>query len=198
MLSGRFEEAAEFGASRELPLELVLGPSPGWTHPRRPGAYSAVLARPRPEWRLSAVADVDRVVDDYARRAIDRAGAWPVERAFEPPLYSVADLLSVAGEAAIPPLHFAAFLPEDEGQLGATTKTLVYRNFYELRLREVSSRLFKAIVAPDAGNGGAEASADPGCTSFAGCAGTTSGTHTSTACAARPGSRSTCCMRCAR
>lgn len=143
--SGSFDDAATFGATNTLPLELLLSPTPSWANPSLATGVSATLGRRHHDDDLRDIGVVDAAVQTDAVSCLTRHGVFGVEASFQPPIYSICDLVRVAGEAAVPPYHFANFLPEDEGQPGKTAKTVVYRNLYLLRFHRVTWPLISSL-----------------------------------------------------
>ncbi|HEY4810410.1 MAG TPA: hypothetical protein VIH71_05060 [Solirubrobacteraceae bacterium] len=145
-----FDRAVTFGATRTMPFEMVLSPSPHWTHPTSPGALSGMFGRVLSAHPVYSVLDAtDLATANLSMACLDTYGLRSVERAFDPPIYSVCDLELVAGQAAVPPFHFASFLPEDEGERGVTSKTLVFQNLYLLRFVWISHRLAEKALGED-------------------------------------------------
>lgn len=148
--SGDYNRAITFGATRTMPFDMILSPSPHWTHPTSPGALSGMFGRALSAHPVySVLDDTDQATAELSMACLDTYGLRSIERAFEPPIYSVCDLELVAGQAAVPPFHFASFLPEDEGERGITSKTLVFQNLYLLRFVWISHRLAENALGED-------------------------------------------------
>jgi hypothetical protein len=141
--SGEFEEARRFGAATILPVEIILGPVPKWRSPDDKMGLSGVLAIPANGRFKPNITKIDENVELLARQLLVDNGFPTIDRSFEPPIYSICDLIDMAGEAARFPHHFANFLPEDEGILGETAKTVVYVNYYIRRFFTVSLPLLQ-------------------------------------------------------
>ena len=142
--SGEFEEARRFGAATPLPVEIILGPVPMWRTPDDKMGLSGVLAIPMDDRFDLNIPEIDQHVESLAKQLLLDRGLQTLDRSFESPIYSVCELVDAAGEAARFPHHFANFLPEDEGILGETTKTVVYANYYLRRLLTVSLPLLQS------------------------------------------------------
>jgi hypothetical protein len=143
---GQFDAARRYSATHTLPIELILGPVPSWrTHGAKTG-LSGIIAVPVQNVMAGKTAEVDAEVESIARQLLVDQGLGSLERSFESPIYSICDLVDVAGEAARFPHHFASFLPEDEGLTGETTKTVVYLNYYLQRFFSVSLPIAGALA----------------------------------------------------
>lgn len=115
-----------------------LAPSPSYILPARDRGLSASLAVAVDDPMQLGLSEFDDQIGGLAGRCVDDSPTSISGPTFEPPRYSICDLLWLAGSASIPPFPFSNFLPEDEGPEGATTKTVVYRNLYTLRFLAVS------------------------------------------------------------
>jgi hypothetical protein len=140
-----FEAARRFGATHQLPFELILGPVPVWRSKRRKTALSGVIAIPAQQYQVD-LPEIDARVEALARELLLRSGTGTLDRSFEPPIYSICEILGAAGEAGRFPHHFANFLPEDEDIDGETYKTVVYANYYLQRFGSISLPLLRAAV----------------------------------------------------
>lgn len=143
---GQFDAARRYSATHEFPVEVILGPVPSWrTHGGKTG-LSGIIAVPVHNVIVGRIEEIDTEVESIARRLLVDQGLGSLERSFESPIYSICDLVDVAGEAARFPHHFASFLPEDEGLTGETTKTVVYLNYYLQRFFSVSLPIADALA----------------------------------------------------
>lgn len=138
-----FDAAIRFGAVSPVSIEFLLAPSPSYILPARHRGLSASLAVAVDDSLKLGLSGFDDQVGYFAERCVDDSPTSISGPTFEPPQYSICDLLWLAGSASTPPFPFCNFLPEDEGSEGATTKTVVYRNLYTLRFFAVSLPLFE-------------------------------------------------------
>ncbi|GAA1365649.1 hypothetical protein [Streptomyces beijiangensis] len=148
--TGDYAAAREYAATTELKVELLIGLVPSWRWPDHRQEFSAILAV-KPQGAPRVVTEsVDSAVEAIAQSFLAASDPNAIPTLAKLQSYSVVDLVGLAGDAARYPCHFANFLPEDEGDLGTTKKTVVYQNFYLERFKRVSAPLLDATLLAQA------------------------------------------------
>jgi hypothetical protein len=139
------EFAREQAEARPDGLIVLCGPLTTWRSKGEHYPHSAVVAV-EDEDQSQAFARLDESLPELARYYQELLGVGPLRLAPGLARYTVADLALCGGEANATPKHFAYFLPEDGGvKSSPVNKTVVFRNVYAERLRQVSVPLFRAF-----------------------------------------------------
>lgn len=122
----------------DLPIEILVGSLPSWRYPGKPRTFSALIALPDfSDNELIENADLESIEQV---KDINRDFGYDIfESPTSLPRQITCDIIALGGDFASHPMHIAHFLPEDEGYYDSITyKTLIYRNLYLLRYKEIS------------------------------------------------------------
>lgn len=141
-LDNEYDAAALTSAMTQgLEMEFVAGPIPAWRFKSKPRLFGGSLSLVDAHVTKQVAA-----LKEYVPQALTKLSTTLgviLEQTKDEPVYSVSDLIAVAGESRAHPIHIASFYPEDEGVLNVTNqKTIVHQNLYARRFMAVSAPAF--------------------------------------------------------
>lgn len=146
-LTQDYAKAAFESSQKVLGLELMIGLLPSWRYKGKPKTYAGLLAIP--DFNNSAFLEtVDKMAPSIVTRICTALNVVEFESEAKLPKQVTCDIIALCGDFAAHPTHIAHFLPEDEGFYDSPTfKTLIYRNLYVSRYRQVSISIAEKIIA---------------------------------------------------
>lgn len=141
-LNQKFNDAALASAKHmNLPIELMVGFLPSWRYEKKPKTYSGLLALPDKADSF-LIDNTDKIAIEVIKELCKNLDVTVIAPSATLPKQITCDVIALAGDLATHPIHIAHFLPEDEGNYDTQTfKTLIYRNLYLSRYKEITQPL---------------------------------------------------------